>query len=106
MFTAKENQFLTFLQLMTRSSDIDGQQLEFVYEHQNLLCKSLTRKYLEGLLVMTLILHNMYQISEKIIIKMHLSNQLRSSQGEQLFKIQVILNARKVKDVCKNTLCI
>lgn len=72
MFTAKENQLLTFLQLMTRSSDIDGQQLEFIY--------------LEGLLVMTLILHNMYQISEKIIIKMHLSNQLRSSQGEQLFK--------------------
>lgn len=78
MFTAKENQLLTFLQLMTRSSDIDGQQ--------NLLCKSLTRIYLEGLLVMTLILHNMYQISEKIIIKMHLSNQLRRSQGEQLFK--------------------
>lgn len=106
MFTAKENQSVTFLQLMTRSTDIDGQQLEFVYEHQNLLCKSLTRIYLEGLLAMTLILHNMYQISEKIIIKMHLSNQLRSSQGEQLFKIQVILNARKVKDVCKNTLCI
>lgn len=86
MFTAKENQSVTFLQLMTRSTDIDGQQLEFVYEHQNLLCKSLTRIYLEGLLAMTLILHNMYQISEKIIIKMPLSNQLRSSQGEQLFK--------------------
>lgn len=37
MFTAKENQLLTFLQLMTRSSDIDGQQLEFVYEHQKFI---------------------------------------------------------------------
>lgn len=86
MFTAKENQSVTFLQLMTRSSNIDEQQLEFIYEHQNLLCKSHTRIYLEGLLVMILILHNLYQISERIIIKMHLSNQLRSSQGEQLFK--------------------
>lgn len=83
---SKRKSIINILQLMTRSSNIDGQQLEFVYEHQNLLCKSLTRIYLEGLLVMTLILHNMYQISEKIIIKMHLSNQLRSSQGEQLFK--------------------